>query len=124
MNLPEHSSVIICIHPRAAAPKIEDVPNSLCASCEPNAPALVYESLDGDFGDPKVLFKLQPDVIGKAKIGELQEFVVSRATPFLQQGERATGELYRWKRCEGGVKKRNGSGHCGERQKVYQRAYR
>lgn len=87
MNLLEHDNVIVGFRPehalpRAAVPKIEDVATFLVRVTRTEflgSEWLAYGSVDGDFGDAKVLFKLQPDVIRKVKIGELQEFVVSRA---------------------------------------------
>jgi multiple sugar transport system ATP-binding protein len=87
MNLLEHGNVIVGFRPehalpRTAVPKIEHVATFQVRIMRTEflgSEWLAYGSIDGDFGDAKVLFKLQPDVIGKVKIGELQEFVVSRA---------------------------------------------
>lgn len=88
MNLLQHGNVVLgfrpehALVPSAAAPKTEDVatfPVRIIRTEFLGSEWLAYGSVDGDFGDAKVLFKLQPDVIGKVKIGEIQEFVVSRA---------------------------------------------
>jgi multiple sugar transport system ATP-binding protein len=39
---------------------------------------LVYGSVDGAFGDAKVLCKLQQNAIGKVRLDEVQDFVVAR----------------------------------------------
>jgi multiple sugar transport system ATP-binding protein len=87
MNLLEVGSAIVGFRPehalpRTAVPKTEDVSTFQVRIMRTEflgSEWLAYGSVDGDFGGAKVLFKLQPDVIEKVQIGELQEFVVSRA---------------------------------------------
>jgi multiple sugar transport system ATP-binding protein len=86
MNLLEHDGRIVGFRPehvlpRAATPKSADVA-AFFVRIERieflGAEWLAYGSVDGQFGNAKVLFKLRPETIGEVKPGEVQEFVVSR----------------------------------------------
>src|SRR5574337_1089621 len=86
MNLLERPEIIVGFRPEHLLPRE--------AVAEANDPAsfrvritqteylgsewLAYGSVNGEFGDSKVLCKLQQSAIAKVKVGEIQDFVVSR----------------------------------------------
>ncbi len=87
MNLLPRDGVIVGFRPehalpRAAAPDLADVATFAIRVTRTEflgSEWLAYGSIDGAFDNAKVLCKLQQDVIGKVKLGEIQDFVVSRA---------------------------------------------
>ncbi|MGH7075591.1 MAG: ABC transporter ATP-binding protein [Stellaceae bacterium] len=87
MNLLEHGKIIIGFRPehllpRAAVPDGNDFVAFQVRITQTEylgSEWLAYGSLDGGFGDSKVLCKLQQSAIEKVKVGEIQEFAVARA---------------------------------------------
>ena len=87
MNLLEHEGAIVGFRPehllpRAAAPKSENV--AVFKMCVTRieflgSEWLAYGSLNGEFGNAKVLCKLRQEAANAVKVGEVQEFVVPRA---------------------------------------------
>jgi multiple sugar transport system ATP-binding protein len=68
--------------PRAAVPQFKDVATfQVCITQVEflGSEWLAYGTVDGEFGNAKVLCKLREEAIGKVKVGEVQEFVVPRA---------------------------------------------
>ncbi|WGS19746.1 MULTISPECIES: ABC transporter ATP-binding protein [unclassified Bradyrhizobium] len=87
MNLLEHGAAIVGFRPehltpRAAVPESEDVATFQVHVARIEflgSEWLAYGSADGEFKNAKVLCKLRQETIGKVKVGEVQEFVVSRS---------------------------------------------
>jgi multiple sugar transport system ATP-binding protein len=87
MNLLEHAGMIVGFRPehaipRAAVPPCEDGTTfQVCIARTEflGSEWLAYGSVNGAYGNAKVLCKLRQEAIGKVKVGEIQEFVVSRA---------------------------------------------
>ena len=87
MNLLEHSGTIVGFRPehavpRAAAPDADNVATFQIRITRTEflgSEWLAYGSVDGAFGDAKVLCKLQQEAVGKVKVGEVQDFVVARS---------------------------------------------
>lgn len=87
MNLLARDGVIVGFRPEhalpgAAVPKSEDVATFQLRITRTEflgSEWLAYGSVNAKFGNGKVLCKLQQDVIGKVKLGEVQDFVVSRS---------------------------------------------
>ena len=86
MNLLDHGDMLVGFRPehampRAAVPKSEDAATFQLRITRTEflgSEWLAYGSVDGAFGDAKVLCKLQQDAIRKVKVDEVQEFVVAR----------------------------------------------
>jgi multiple sugar transport system ATP-binding protein len=87
MNLIERAGAIVGFRPehvllRAAAPQLDDVARFRMRVARIEflgSEWLAYGSVDGTFGNGKVLCKLRQEAMGAVKVGETQEFVVSRA---------------------------------------------
>ena len=87
MNLLERDGAIVGFRPehllpRSVVPSSEDVAIfQVCITRTEflGSEWLVYGTVDGSFGNAKVLCKLQQDAIKKVKVGDVQEFAVPRA---------------------------------------------
>lgn len=87
MNLLERRDIIVGFRPehlmpRAAALETNDVAAFHVLTTQTEflgSEWLAYGSINGAFGEGKVLSKLHQSAIGKVKVGEVQEFVVPRA---------------------------------------------
>jgi multiple sugar transport system ATP-binding protein len=87
MNLLHRADVIVGFRPehaipRATVPASADVATFQIRTTQVEflgSEWLAYGSINGQFGDAKVLCKLQQEAVREVKIGEVQDFVVSRA---------------------------------------------
>lgn len=87
MNLLERRDIIVGFRPEHAVPRaalfqsddLEKFRILITQTEFLGSEWLAYGSVHGEFGDAKVLCKLQPQAIAAVKVGETQEFVVPRA---------------------------------------------
>lgn len=97
MNLLERGATIVGFRPEHALPRPALTTSEPVATFKVQVVRteflgsewLVYGTVNGEFGDAKVLCKLQPHVVKKVHIGETQDFAVARAQ--LRFFDKATG---------------------------------